>query len=231
VGNSQRQRAAAAAFASDGGNDRHFNPRHLAQVAGDCFCLAALFRSQPWIRTRRIDKSEDRPLKLFRHLHAAQSLAIALWIRLAEVAIHTLLGVAALLVANHHHFVAVITSHAADNRGIVAVTPVAVDFTPVAEDPLHIVQRERTLRMPRHLRLLPGIDVLANLLAQKRDLMLQMLELEMSVLVSARFGFELDNLLFNRLKLALRFNGWIQISSELLATRLLAFWLYYSTGF
>ena len=53
-------------------------------------------------------------------LHRAQSLAIAFGIRLAEVAMQPLLGVAALLRAQHQHFPAAKVRHAADHRGIVA---------------------------------------------------------------------------------------------------------------
>src|SRR6266700_3709834 len=68
VGHSQRQRTSAAAFSGDGGNDGDLNARHLAQVVGDCFRLAALFRAQAGKSTRRIDEGKDRPPEFFRHL-------------------------------------------------------------------------------------------------------------------------------------------------------------------
>src|SRR5262249_37747060 len=93
---------------------------------------------------------------------------------------------------------------------IIAEGAIAVNFTPVGEDALHVIQHERSLRMPSQLRLLPGVDVLADLLAQKTDLVLKVLELQASVFVLPCLGFEVGDLLFDVLELTLRLKRWFQ---------------------
>src|SRR5262249_37715498 len=133
------QRASAAAFAGDGGDDRNLNARHLAQIAGNGLRLAALFRAQSGIRSGSVDEGKNRAAKLFRHLHTAQRLAIALRIGLAEVAVHALLGVTPFLMTDHHYVFIVVTRHAAKDGGIVAEAAVAVNFTPIGEQAFHVV--------------------------------------------------------------------------------------------
>jgi len=64
--------------------------------------------------------------------------------------------------------------------------------------------------MARQLGLVPGVNVFTYLLAQKLNLVVQMLELELRVFISYSPGLKVCNLLFNALQLALCFNGWIQ---------------------
>jgi len=148
--------------------------------------------------------------EFFRHFHAAERFAVALRVGLAEVAEDALLGVAALLVANHHYFVAVIAGETADDGRIVAERAVAMNFTPVSEEALYVIQREWTLGVARKFRPMPGIDVRADLFPQKVDLVLEMFELEMGFVVLAGPGLKLDDLLLNGFQLPLRFNCWIQ---------------------
>ena len=143
VGDGDRQRASASAFAGDGGDERHFQPRHLAQVVGDGFSLSALLGAQAGIRADDVDQRDHRTVPLLGELHEAQRLAVALRIGLAEVAIDALLGVAALLRAEHGNFPSLETRHAADHGGVVAKAAVAVDFAEVGKDALDVVQRIR----------------------------------------------------------------------------------------
>ena len=79
------------------------------------------------------------------------------------------LGIAALLVADHHAGRTVESRQAADDRLIVAVAAVAVQLVEVGEDPRDVIERVRSLRMTCNLRDLPGgklaIDFLGQLLA------------------------------------------------------------------
>jgi len=113
-------------------------------------------------------------------------------------------------VANHHYFVAVIAGETADDGRIVAERAVAMNFTPVSEEALYVIQREWTLGVARKFRPMPGIDVRADLFPQKVDLVLEMFELEMGFVVLAGPGLKLDDLLLNGFQLPLRFNCWIQ---------------------
>ena len=82
--------------------------------------------SMPGIGGRRVDEGEDRPAELLGQLHRAQRLAVALGPRVAEVAVDLLLGVAALLVADDQHRLAVEAGEAGDDGAIVGEAPVAV---------------------------------------------------------------------------------------------------------
>jgi hypothetical protein len=67
--------------------------------------------------------------------------------------------------------------------------------------------------MAGKLGLLPGIYAIANLVAEKIDLMLEMLELKMGFLITPRFSLKLDDLLCESFELPLCFNCWIQPGS------------------
>ena len=128
VADGDRERAARAAFADDGDDDRHAQPRHLVEVAADRLGLAALLGADAGIGAGRVDEREERQAELLGELHQPQRLAIALGPRHAEVAVDLLLGVAALLVADHHARDAVEAREAADDRGIVRERAVAVQL-------------------------------------------------------------------------------------------------------
>ena len=87
-------------------------------------------------------------MEFLRNLHRAQRLAIPFGIGHAEVAVNLLLGVAGFLMANHHYVIAMKTCHAANDGRIIGVTAITVDFAPVGEDTLDVIQGIGTLRMP-----------------------------------------------------------------------------------
>jgi hypothetical protein len=89
-------------------------------------------------------------------LHQAQRLAVALGPAHAEVARRALLGVAALLVAQHHAGLAVEARQPAHDGQVVGKVAVAVQFLEVGEDLVDVVQRVGPLRVARDLRHLPG---------------------------------------------------------------------------
>jgi hypothetical protein len=116
--------------------------------------------------------------ELLGDLHQTQCLAVALGPRHPEVARRALLGVATLLMAEHHAGLAVEARQAADDRLVVGERAVAVQLLEVGEHLVDVVERVRALRMACDLRHLPGrqarIDVLGEeqaLLAQPVDLL------------------------------------------------------------
>ena len=119
------------------------------------------------------------PAKFFRDLHDAQSLAVALRVRHAEIAVDTLLHVAGLLIADDENFLAVKAGHAANNGGIVAETAVAVNFAQVGENALDVVEGLRALRMAGKFRFLPGGLLGLHLFAQSMDAFLELRQLAM----------------------------------------------------
>ena len=79
------------------------------------------------------------------------------------------LGVAAFLVADDHHALAVETGQTADDGRIIRIVAVAVQFFEIGEQVLDVVQRIGALRVARNLRNLPrrelGVDILGQRLA------------------------------------------------------------------
>ena len=141
--------------------------RHLEQIAADRLGLAALLGVDAGIGARRVDEGEHRQAELLGELHQAQRLAVALGLGHAEVARDLLLGVAPLLVADHHAGRAVEARQPADDRSVVREGAVAVQLLEMREEPLHVVERERALRMARDLRHLPGSQLAVDVLGER----------------------------------------------------------------
>ena len=99
--------------------------------------------------------------------------------------------------SNDHHVLAVKTRHATNNRGIIGESPVAVDFTPVGEDALHIIQRVRTLWMASQLSLFPRGQVGRHFLPQGIDTAMKLLNLAASLLILPCRRFKMGNLLLD----------------------------------
>src|SRR3984885_5134048 len=155
VADADGESTSRSALADDQAQHRRRKVGHLKQVSRDRLALATLLRADAGISARRIDQRDDRNAESLRHLHQPQCLAIALGFGHAVIAPHSLLGVAALLVADQHHRYALDPRQSADDGQVVAVHAVAVQFVPVGENHGHIVEGIRTLRMTRQLRDLP----------------------------------------------------------------------------
>src|SRR4029077_7046864 len=95
-------RAAGAALADYAADNRRLQPGHLDDVPRQRLRLAPLFGAEAGVGAGRVDERDDRRGELRRHLHQTQGLPVALWVGHAEVALEILLGVPALLVADHH---------------------------------------------------------------------------------------------------------------------------------
>ena len=167
IGNGNGQCAAAAAFARYRGDERNLQSRHLAQIVGNGFGLAAFFRAKSRIRSHDIDQGDDRMLPFLGEPHRAQCLAIAFRIGLAKIAIDALLGVAALLRTEDQHLPSAKGRHAANHGGIVAKTAVAMDLAEIGKDALDVVQRIRTHGVARQLGALPRRELASHLAAQR----------------------------------------------------------------
>src|SRR5579863_10070838 len=101
IGDAEAERAAAAAFADHSGQDRNAEARHLAQVDGDGFGLAALLGVDAGIRAGGVEEGDNGPVEFGGEAHDAKSLAVSLRLGHAEVAVEFLLGVAAFLLADN----------------------------------------------------------------------------------------------------------------------------------
>ena len=144
-----------------------------------------------------IDKRENRPAKLFGKMHDPQRLAIPFRMRHAEVAIHALLGIACLLLADDDNFVAVEARHARNDRWVVGKSAIAVNLAPVGENAFDVIERVGALRMPRQLSLLPRAIAGMDLTTQGIDTFMQLFDLAASLLALPRNSLQVLDLLFD----------------------------------
>ena len=89
-----------------------------------------------------------RRAELGGELHQPERLAVALRVRHAEVALDVLLGVAPLLVPDHHHRVPARRAHPPTIAGSSMYKPVAVELDEIGEDGAEIIQGIRAPRVP-----------------------------------------------------------------------------------
>ena len=108
-----------------------------------------------------------------RELHQSQRLAIALGIRHAESAIEILLGVAPLLVADHHHRAIADQCQSTDDRRIVTEVAIAVQLGPLGKAPLDIVERVRPARVLGQLHALEWSQRCVDVAPQRLGLALE----------------------------------------------------------
>ena len=151
IADGDRQRSARSALTNDAADQRHFEFRHNQQVAADSFGLTTFLRVDTRISTRRIDESQHRDGKLFRQFHQPQCFPITFRARHAEVAQDFFLGVATLLVADHHHRLPIEACQTTDNSIVICKSTVAVQLFEIGEHVLDIIQRIGALRVARHL--------------------------------------------------------------------------------
>ena len=163
IGHGNCQGTARAAFTDDRSDNRRSQVAHLKEVVADRFRLAALFGADAGISPRGIHKSEDRKREFFSHTHQAQRFAIAFRTAHAEIAHHALFGVTSLLVADHNNGLTGQTGQAPDNRRVVGVGTVAVQFMKVGENHLHVVKHIGTVRMAGNKRSLPRRELRVGL--------------------------------------------------------------------
>src|SRR5205807_2374603 len=122
-GDAECQRAARPALPDDRRDDRNGELAHLVKISGDSFRLAALLRSKPGPGALRVDESQNRDVEFLGELHQSERLAVTFRVRHSEIAAELLLGVAAALVSDDHHGLAVEPCPPCDYRGVVAEGP------------------------------------------------------------------------------------------------------------
>src|SRR5205807_8890952 len=123
----------------DDRNNRNFQSRHFAEIARNCFGLAALFGPQSWICAWRIYKRHDRTAKFLSDFHRPKGFAITFWIRHAKIAVNLLLGVAGLLMAHDHLFVAVEARYYAEYFGVICVAVISVTYASIGINAQYVV--------------------------------------------------------------------------------------------
>ncbi len=108
------------------------------------------------------------------HLHQTQGLAVAFRIGHAEVAVLSALGVAALLLANEHHGLAVHIAQAAHHGVVVPAGAVAVKFEEVAADGVDVIQGVGPVGVAAQLHPLPACQIAVDALLELLNFGLQL---------------------------------------------------------
>ncbi len=144
------------ALADDGGDVGHADAQAGFGRAGDGFGLSALLGADAGIGAGGIDERDDGNFEVIGHVHKPHRLAVALRPRHAEIVPQAAVGVGALLVADDAHALAAEPAEAADDGCVFAELAVAGERHEILDQLGDIIDAMRPLRMPRHLRLLPG---------------------------------------------------------------------------
>ena len=151
VGQRERKRAAAAAFAHEHAHRGHAQPRHGIQVVGDRVALAAFLGLFAAKRALRVHEAHHRTPEALGLTHKAQTLAVALGLRAAEVALDAILQVAALFLRDKRRRLARDPADARHNGGIVGETAIAVALEEALTRRFQIAARGRSMYVARGL--------------------------------------------------------------------------------
>ena len=143
VRNRQCKRAAAAAFTDQNRDDRRFQPDHFHKVFGNGLSLPALLCADAAERAGGIHKANHRAMEFLCLLHQAQRLSVALRVRRTEVAVDLILCVCALFDGDDRHRAAAERRDAADDRGVIRKTAVAVQLNEIRENILNEAEAAR----------------------------------------------------------------------------------------
>ena len=172
------------------------------KIASDGFGLSALLGVDARISAGSVNQGENRPAKLRGQLHDAQRLAITLRLGLAEISLEPLFCVAAFLVADDGYGPSVKLRETRNQGFVVAIAAVAVQLDKVGEKHADVIERVRTLRVPRNLGALPGPEVAVKFPAQLGHLLTNSFELCVGFFVAGELA-QFLNVFFEALDLAL----------------------------
>ena len=118
--------------------------------------LTSRLSANSGIGPRCIDESDDGAIEFLRHAHQANGFAIAFGFGHSIIAIETFLGVAALLLANHHDRLTLKKSHPPNQGRVVAKFAVTLNGTEGGEHTGDEVERVRPVRVAGKLDVFPS---------------------------------------------------------------------------
>src|SRR5215813_11675002 len=139
IADTDRECSSRSAFPGDRHDNRDPNPRHFAQVVCNRLCLPAFLRIDARIRSWGVDEGQHRTVKLLCQFHDAQRLPVSLGLRHTEISVLTLFRVPSLLMADHTHRYIPQYAETANNGGIIAEFPVAMDFDKLRAEVFYII--------------------------------------------------------------------------------------------
>jgi hypothetical protein len=88
-----------------------------------------------------------------------------------------------------------------------------VDFAPIGEDAIHVIEHVRTLRVPRQFRLAPCAQVRRNLVTQFVHAVLQGSQLTSRLFIGTYRRFQVRDLSFDLFQFLLRLQARVHIAS------------------
>ena len=188
----------------------------------DGFGLPTLFRPDARIGAGRIDERDDRQIESVGKLHQPHGFAIAFGPRHSEVVLDALLGIGALLVAEHDDRSIAEFSDAADDRLVLGEIAVACERREILDEAADEFERMRTFRVARDERLLPrrqlvvGVDESGlRLLLEPRDLVgdLRSFAIGLQRLELGNFVLEFENW-FLEIEISTQCGSWRSRNSE-----------------
>src|SRR5260370_3083783 len=125
-------------------------------------------------------------------LHHSQRFPVAFRLRLAEVSNQTLLRVTSFLMANNRHGPSVKFAKPGNDRLVVSITTVAMQFDKFRKEKSDKIQRIRTLLVTRDLRTLPRPQMGVKFAPQFRDLLADTIQLGVRIRVARKVTQLLD---------------------------------------
>ena len=173
VAHPDAERAAAPPLPDDDHDDRRLQRRHRAQVPRDRLRLSPLLRADPRVGAGGVDERDEREAELLRELEHTVRLPVPLRVGAPEIAQQILLRVSPLLVSDHHGGAAAEPGEAGDEGAVVAEEPVPGEFDETVRHQAEVVERVGTMRVPRDLDALPGVQVPVDFPAHRVELGLE----------------------------------------------------------
>src|SRR5579862_5731867 len=148
VRHAERERTARAALANHARDDWHGEPRHQLEVVRDRLGLPALLGADARLGALRVDKRDNRQAESLRQFVDARRLAIALGMRLAEVALDSFGGRAASLMPDYCDRAMAKIREARHYRAVVGEVPVTMYLDKITHQQVDVIERLRAIRMP-----------------------------------------------------------------------------------
>ena len=176
IGSGDGDGAARTAFADDDGDVRH--PKRQASVGGtgDRLGLTTFLGADAGIGAGGVDQRQHRKAETVRHLHQPHRLAVAFGPGHAEIMLEPGFSGRALFLAEDADAFAAKPAEPADQRLVLAELAVACQRREFGDQRIDVIDAMRPLRVPRHLRLLPGrqrriefVQRLSRLVLDPRD--------------------------------------------------------------
>ena len=155
------------------GDVRHAEAQTDVGRARDGLRLATLLGADARVGAGGVHQRQDRNAEAVGHFHQADSLAVALRPRHAEIVLEPAFGRRALLVPDDAQALPAETAETADDRLVVAEFPVAGERHEIGDQRGDVVEAMRPLRMPCHLGFLPGGELGVEFVERLRGLGLE----------------------------------------------------------